>query len=174
LLSIGFVKLFQAQKYEMLILAIVGWSGFIFICWPLGTRLINLGVLVSDYGNKFKYSYVKAFGPEFPAPQIQDYHFEEKEFLAYNRRFQLSEWGFAFSGGAVIATSYLWHKFGAELNIGWTFGIVLAISLGVTTRYLIKWIDLHFARKFPQHTEVEKFLKAKQAYEQVRKELRES
>lgn len=173
LLCLGFIKLFHAEKYEMLVLAVIGWVSLLFIAWPIGRYIIGLGVHMMEYGERFKYSYLFHIGKDVPEPCFDQYNLSEEEFRAYMSRFSFRDLDYSLSVGAFGLAGLLWFKmeFIQSARLSALLGLALMFTAGIATHVIIQWIDLICARHFPQHERAERYIEAKLIYEEVQKEL---
>jgi hypothetical protein len=167
---VGIIILFEEALWSY----ILGLIAFIFIgvvFFPVGKYITEKGLLLSEYGQRPSFSYIQKYGKDYKKPTFEDFGLEQNEYFSYNRRFVIDEYLVTIL--TIALTLFISIKIIKESSL-----IKLLITLVIATvntlivRFLVKALNKHFAKKFPQHSKVVEYSTALEIYNNVQAEIK--
>jgi hypothetical protein len=167
---VGIVILFKEALWSY----ILGLVAFIFIgviLFPVGKYITKKGILLSEYAQRPNFSYLQKYGRNYKRPTFEDFGLEQNEYFSYNRRFVIDEYLVAILTIALtILLSLKIIKDSSPIKLTIIFVIVTVNTLIV--RFLVKGLNIHFAKKYPQHSKVVEYSTALKIYQNVQAEIK--
>ena len=167
---VGIVMLFKEAGWSY----ILGLVAFIFngvLFFPVGKYIMEKGLLLSEYGQRSNFSFIQKYGKDYKKPTFEDFGLEQNEYFSYNRRFVIDKYIVTIL--TIGLTLFISIKIINESSL-----IKLLITLVIATvntlivRHLVKALNIHFAKKFPQHSKVVEYSTALKIYNNVQAEIK--
>lgn len=143
------------------------------LIFPVSKFFIEKGLLLSEFSRKYEKSYIKQYGENFKRPAIEDFGLTTEEYTSYNRRFVIDQNFFSlmtFPIALILLSHYISGK-GTSIFI---LIIVVAGTISILIRLLIKYLNSHLAKKWSQFSKMEAYKKSYYIYKSIQEEIRKN